>query len=651
MSDTLQAFKQKQEQLALVLDEGAVVARAANYSAAASQLAGQACASRDFRFKIAVLGEFSAGKSTLLNALLGRDVLPAKMPPCTGAPVSITFDERERLHVYRKGRAEPDERPFSDLRSLIVLKADREEEIARERAASDVERIEILTPLELCRNRVWLFDTPGLNEASARTEVTLGLLPSVDAALVVTSACHLLKQSEREFLEDEAAKVPADRRWMDASFLVATFADVAVQDDGPQALRELRHRLDTFCDKLLPNGGFAPGRRFFVDSRAILQRRAGKSVAGDGLEFERLERALGEFVVTQRGAVGLRSQILLAQQALTETKAVFEAEIRALAQDAETTRVEVEQARKALRVERERVERMAAGLRRLGRRAARDIGNAFRVDSGRWLHSDLAQALEAQTYPDTVIVNIKKPAQWFADRAIAWIEARIQRWSNEVPPHMFKELMEEFEDAYRDDLAELKRNITTISESMGISVPVDASMDDSTLGWLLRSAAGFLAGGPLGAIVGNTLGWKGVLTNLAINFGIGAAAAFAGVAIPVVGVVLVAAVVAIGQIMIGQEKIKSKIRTKVLEGMRTELPAKFDEAAAAVESAAMNKIEELAQMISDSGTSLIGRLEEAANAAEAAARRGDADREARLRALADARVHLDRLGQRLSEIG
>jgi hypothetical protein len=57
------------------------------------------------RFNLAVLGEFKRGKSTLINALPGRDVVPTGVVPLTSAVTVIRHGLRDRLIVrYRDGR-------------------------------------------------------------------------------------------------------------------------------------------------------------------------------------------------------------------------------------------------------------------------------------------------------------------------------------------------------------------------------------------------------------------------------------------------------------------------------------------------------------------------------------------------------------------
>ena len=64
------------------------------------------------RFNLVVLGEFKRGKSTLINALLRRNVLPTGVVPLTSVVTTIAAGEDDRLRIYfEDGREE--ERPLA----------------------------------------------------------------------------------------------------------------------------------------------------------------------------------------------------------------------------------------------------------------------------------------------------------------------------------------------------------------------------------------------------------------------------------------------------------------------------------------------------------------------------------------------------------
>jgi hypothetical protein len=61
----------------------------------------QQLATGDFRLNVAVVGNFSAGKSLFVNSLLGDDLCPTGVCPTTSSVASITYGDRERIHISR----------------------------------------------------------------------------------------------------------------------------------------------------------------------------------------------------------------------------------------------------------------------------------------------------------------------------------------------------------------------------------------------------------------------------------------------------------------------------------------------------------------------------------------------------------------------
>lgn len=51
------------------------------------------------RFYVACVGQFKRGKSTLINALIGQEVLPTGFIPVTAVPTIIRFGERSHARV------------------------------------------------------------------------------------------------------------------------------------------------------------------------------------------------------------------------------------------------------------------------------------------------------------------------------------------------------------------------------------------------------------------------------------------------------------------------------------------------------------------------------------------------------------------------
>ena len=75
------------------------------YSLYAGQLAALEQRLLEGRFHLAVLGQVKRGKSTLINALLGEDVLPSSVVPLTVIPTFIRYGIQRQIRVrFNDGR-------------------------------------------------------------------------------------------------------------------------------------------------------------------------------------------------------------------------------------------------------------------------------------------------------------------------------------------------------------------------------------------------------------------------------------------------------------------------------------------------------------------------------------------------------------------
>jgi len=142
---------------------------------------------------VAVLGQFKAGKSSFLNGLIGRDVLPVNVLPATAVITRIGHGPAERaLARHLTGRIE--EIPLEDLPEFVTEQ--RNPGNVKEVSMVDVE----LPALEGFRGMRFV-DTPGLGSIFAHnTKVSMEWLPRVGGALVAVSVNHPLSEQDLNLL-------------------------------------------------------------------------------------------------------------------------------------------------------------------------------------------------------------------------------------------------------------------------------------------------------------------------------------------------------------------------------------------------------------------------------------------------------------------
>lgn len=144
-------------------------------------------------FHVAVLGEFKRGKSSLINSLLGEELLPADILPTTATINVIQHGESDVCTVVMlNGKCEKYPLQENPLSKLCV-----EGELSTE----NIKYVLIERENQFLKNGVVLIDTPGVNDISqSRVEVTHNILPYCDAALFLMDAAAALTRSEAEFL-------------------------------------------------------------------------------------------------------------------------------------------------------------------------------------------------------------------------------------------------------------------------------------------------------------------------------------------------------------------------------------------------------------------------------------------------------------------
>jgi small GTP-binding protein len=149
--------------------------------------------------RVAIVGEFNAGKSTFINALVGADVAPTGVLPTTATLHLLRYgpDPIARIAVIPEDANAPKERivPAGDLRAAL-----KSIDPAR------VERVEILQPIAFL-TRVEILDTPGFNAPDeSHTHAARSAFEDADVAIWLLDASQPLKQSERTVLEEAKAR-------------------------------------------------------------------------------------------------------------------------------------------------------------------------------------------------------------------------------------------------------------------------------------------------------------------------------------------------------------------------------------------------------------------------------------------------------------
>jgi ethanolamine utilization protein EutP (predicted NTPase) len=153
------------------------------------------------RFQLAVIGQFSRGKTTLMNALLGKEYLPMGALPMTSVVTTVRYGTRARALVRSHAAALAVEIPVTEVARFVAR-------ASAERTRMQVTSVEMEIPAELLRLGFEFVDTPGVGSAiAANTAATLRYLPQADAVVFVTGFDSALTSAEADFLNRTATQV------------------------------------------------------------------------------------------------------------------------------------------------------------------------------------------------------------------------------------------------------------------------------------------------------------------------------------------------------------------------------------------------------------------------------------------------------------
>lgn len=137
----------------------------------------------DAPLSVALVGEFNAGKSTILNTLIGEEVVPMGVLPTTAHLGIVQYGPRKAARIVQHdGRIR--EANLAEVKAQMKQNAD------------EIEHLEFLYPHPALRS-VEFWDTPGFNALDDAHEDTANrALSNADALVWVLDANQALSQSE-----------------------------------------------------------------------------------------------------------------------------------------------------------------------------------------------------------------------------------------------------------------------------------------------------------------------------------------------------------------------------------------------------------------------------------------------------------------------
>lgn len=187
-------------------------------------------------FSLVVLGDFKRGKSTIINAILGKSIAPVNVAPETFTINSISYGETPSAEAVLKNG------------QRITLTAD---DLVRERLEKlmrafpdTLEYIDIHDNAELLKE-IRIVDTPGLSDLDCLDKQVQDYLVNADAIIYVASALSPFSESEQFFLASHIRPMSFNKLYV----LVNMIDAMNSEEDMDRIINRVRER----CEMIMPN--------------------------------------------------------------------------------------------------------------------------------------------------------------------------------------------------------------------------------------------------------------------------------------------------------------------------------------------------------------------------------------------------------------
>lgn len=149
------------------------------------------------KFSVGIMGEFKRGKSTVINSLLGQEIMPADILPATATMNRVTYDLKPHAEVIKNDGTKIDI-PVEEIVNYVT-KINTE----NARRAEMVDEAIVYYPCQFCQNGVDIVDTPGLNDDERMDKISEEVIPKLDAVIMVIVPGAPFSMSENNFVRNK----------------------------------------------------------------------------------------------------------------------------------------------------------------------------------------------------------------------------------------------------------------------------------------------------------------------------------------------------------------------------------------------------------------------------------------------------------------
>ncbi len=260
-------------------------------------------------FNLVVLGQFKRGKTSLINALLGAEILPTAVVPLTSIATILKYGETLNIKVYfNDGRV-------TEIEPTILTHYVTEK--GNPKNAKDVQEVVITYPSSYLKDGVRLVDTPGVGSVyEHNTDVAYQYLPKSDAALFLLSVDQPVSKAELDFLRDV-------KEYSHRIFFLQNKADYVGSEDLSESI--------SFSKKVIEECMSSEVKIFPLSAKLALEGKlSGNKELIEKSYLSGFENILNTFLMQEKGDILLLSVTNNLLRVLSQARLGLELEMKSL---------------------------------------------------------------------------------------------------------------------------------------------------------------------------------------------------------------------------------------------------------------------------------------------------------------------------------
>ena len=487
-------------------------------------------------FRLLILGDMKRGKSTLLNALIGENLLPSDVNPCTALLTVLRYGPEKKVTVYFKEGKRPEIIDFSTFKQKYTIDPDEGKKFEQEKKAAfpNVDYAVVEYPLPLLEKGVEIIDSPGLNDTEARNELSLNYVNNSQAILFVLRASQPLTLDERRYLDSYIKG-----RGLNVFFLINAWDEILkglVDMDDAEELAEaetkLRQVFETnLADYCQMNGDNIYDERVFeLCSLNALRRRLKNPEDGlEGTGFPEFMAALNTFLTQERAVAELRQARTLARQGYHHVHEAIERRIPLLGKDVQELEEWIESVKPEFEMLTDIRDRFQAEIVQMRDRKAKKVAESFRsyiLDLGNTFEADFVRYQPTLGFLDSLQKG--KREQFNAEFKIAferYFNEKIAEWERTAETEMAEAFAQLAKSAasYGENYTQVTNLINEKLIGKKVRPGSNPELEEDSPSWASWAMGFFsLTTGNIAGVVmaGAGFDWKNILVNYLAVIGI-----------------------------------------------------------------------------------------------------------------------------------